>query len=154
MALGGRNRIAARDEPWWSPRRPADFGGRPPVRPIAPSLSAPVDAPWTAERIAIDRAHLLRRVGRHADAAEAWSALAAGPGRTAIVATIELAKLHEHRLRDRPAALAAAQRGLGMVERRLRLGRPEPALEADLLRRLTRLRRRLGRVAARPVAPR
>ena len=57
---------------------------------------------WTTERIAIDRAHLLRRLGRYAEAAEAWEAIAAGTGRSAIVAAIELAKLHEHRLRDRP----------------------------------------------------
>ncbi len=140
------------DEPWWSPRRPADFGGRP-RRPdsstVAPRTAA-FDAPWTTERIAIDRAHVLRRLGRHADAAEAWGALAAGPGRTAILATIELAKLHEHRLRDRQAALATALRGLGQVERRRRLGRPEPALEADLDRRVARLRSTTGRP---PVSP-
>ena len=71
---------------------------------------------------------------------EAWSALAAGPGRTAVVAAIELAKIHEHRRHDPSAALAAANRGLGAIERRRRLGRPEPALEADLLRRVARLR--------------
>jgi hypothetical protein len=108
-----------------------------------PPRSAPVDAPWTSERIAVDRAHLLRRLGRYRDAADAWAGLAAGPGRTAIVATIELAKIHEHRLRDRPGALAAALRGVGFVERRRRLGRPEPALEADLRRRVTRLEQRL-----------
>ena len=132
------------DEPWWSPRRPPDYGGRPPstAAPAMPTRRAPVDAPWTSERIAIDRAHLLRRLGRFPDAAEAWAGLAAGPGRTAIVAAIELAKIQEHRLRDRPGALAAALRGLGFVERRRRLGRPEPALEADLLRRVVRLQRR------------
>ena len=104
------------------------------------SRRALIDERWTAERIAIDRAHLLRRVGRHADAAEAWSALAAGPGRTAIVATIELAKLQEHRLGHRPAALRTALRGLEMVDRRRRLGWPEPELMADLIRRTTRLR--------------
>jgi hypothetical protein len=149
-AAGGRNRIALGDEPWWSPRRHADFGGRPPARPIPSGVARRTGrCALTAERIAIDRAHLLRRIDGM-PTRPIWSALAAGPGRIAIVATIELAKLHEHRLGDRPAALAAAQRGLGMVERRLHLGRPEPALEADLLRRLTRLRRRLGRVAARP----
>jgi hypothetical protein len=131
-------------EPWWSPRRPADFGG-PPRRP-APFAGTPrtaaFDSPWTSERIAIDRAHLLRRIGRHADAAAAWTALAAGPSRTAIQAAIELAKLNEHRLRDHAAALDAALHGLGAIERRRRLGRPEPALEADLLRRVARLRRR------------
>ena len=143
------SRVAARetpdDAPWWSPRRPADFGGRPtrriPPSPFGPG-SAPVGAAWTAERIAVDRAHLLRRLGRYDDAVQAWSALAAGPGRTAVVAAIELAKIHEHRRHDPKAAMAAATRGLGAIERRRRLGRPEPALEADLLRRVTRLRLR------------
>lgn len=129
------------DEPWWSPRRPADFGGRP--AGAAANLLIPrtqqFDTPWTSERIAIDRAHLLRRIGRYAEAAEAWAALAAGPGRTAILAAIELAKLQEHRLRDRPAALVTTHRGLGFIERRRRLGLPEPTLEADLRRRVARL---------------
>jgi hypothetical protein len=144
--LGTPTRVAPRDEPWWSPRRPADFGGRPrPAVHSLPARGAQLDAPWTAERIAIDRAHILRRMGRHREAAAAWAALAAGPGRTAIIAAIESAKLHEHRLGDRPMALAAAQRGLAATERRQRLGRPEPGLEADLLRRIARLRRGLGR---------
>ncbi len=139
-------RETADDAPWWSPKRPADFGGYP-ARSWSPSPLGPGSAPlavaWTAERIAVDRAHLLRRLERYGDAAEAWSALAAGPGRMAIVAAIELAKIHEHRLHDRPAALAAAIRGLGAIERRRRLGRPEPRLEADLRRRVGRLRRRI-----------
>ncbi len=136
------------DAPWWSPRRPADFGGRqerPSIATVVPRGAA-LAAPWTTERIAIDRAHLLRRLGRHAEADEAWSALAAGAGRIAIVAAIELAKIREHRLRDRPGALEAVVHGLDAVERRRRLGRPEPALEADLVRRATRLRHRLGPV--------
>ena len=142
------SRVAARetleDAPWWSPRRPADFGGPPRRVPPSPfgSGSAPVGVAWTMERIAVDRAHLLRRLGRYEDAVGAWSALAAGPGRTAVVAAIELAKIHEHRRHDPAAALAAADRGLGAIERRRRLGRPEPALEADLLRRVVRLRSR------------
>jgi hypothetical protein len=134
------------DVPWWSPLRPADFGGRqdrPSMATVVPRGEA-LAAPWTTERIAIDRAHLLRRLGRHEEAGEAWSALAAGPGRIAVVAAIELAKLREHRLRDRRAALEAVVRGLEAVERRRRLGRPEPALEADLQRRAARLRRRIG----------
>ena len=137
------------DAPWWSPRRPADFGGRqerPSIATVVPRGAA-LAAPWTTERIAIDRAHLLRRLGRHAEADEAWSALAAGPGRIAIVAAIELAKIREHRLRDRRGALEAVVRGLDAVERRRRLGRPEPALEADLLRRSVRLRHRIGPVS-------
>jgi RNase H-like protein len=132
------------DDPWWSPRRPADFGGSPGRRPTmgGPPRTAAFDTPWTTERIAIDRAHLLRRLGRHLEAAEAWQAVAAGTSRSAIIATIELAKLHEHRLRDPASALRAVLRGLSLAERRRRLGMPEPALEADLVRRHERLLRR------------
>ena len=63
-----------------------------------------------------------------------------GPVGCAIVAWIELAKLREHRLRDRPGALGGDGRGLGPVERGAGSGCPEPALEADLVGR----RRRLG----------
>ena len=115
---------AVREDPWWSPRRPADFGG-PPRRVSllggAPRTAA-FDAAWTSERIAMERAHLLRRLGRHAEAAEAWEALAVGTGRGAILATIELAKLHEHRLGDRTAAIRAVLRGFSLVERRRRIG--------------------------------
>ena len=132
------------DDPWWSARRPAAFGGRPSPGPrsAASSPTAPVQAPWTADRIAIDRAHLLRRLGRHLEAVDAWSGLAAGPGRIAVSAAMELAKLHEHRLRDRDAALTAALHGLALVERRRRMGMPEPKLEADLKHRVARLQRR------------
>jgi hypothetical protein len=142
------------DEPWWSPLRPADFGGRPGRPPVLGGTirTAAFDAPWTPERIAIDRAHLLRRLGRHHDATEAWEALAAGTGRSAILATIELAKLQEHRLGDRTAAMGAVVRGFSLIERRWRLGRPEPALEADLIRRHDRLQRRGAIVARRSIA--
>jgi hypothetical protein len=138
------------DEPWWSPRRPPDFGG-PPRRlatiPGSPRQAA-FDAPWTEQRIAVDRAHLLRRLGRVVEAVEAWDALAAGPGRTAILAAIEAAKLREHRLRDPITAMATVERGLSLVDRRRGLGRPEPMLEADLRRRQVRLGHRLARAAA------
>ena len=100
--------------------------------------------PWTTERIAVERAHLLRRLGRCDDAADAWAALAAGPGRTAVVAAIELAKLREHRLRDRPGALDAAVARLGRrsggAARASGAGpRGGPAVAASI-----RLRRRVG----------
>ena len=137
-------RAVTDDDPWWSARRPADFGGRPSPGPrsAASSPTAPAQAPWTAERIAIDRAHLLRRLGRHLEAVDAWSGLAAGPGRIAVSAAMALAKLHEHKLRDREAALTAALHGLALVERRRRMGMPEPKLEADLNQRVARLQRR------------
>lgn len=132
------------EAPWWSPGGRADFGGSPRRRldDLGPPRTTAFHVPWSPERIAIDRAHLLRRLGRHAEAAEAWESLAVGTSRTAIVASIELAKLLEHRLRDRQGALRAAHRGLAIVERRRQLGRPEPALEGDLHRRIRRLRRR------------
>jgi hypothetical protein len=138
--------VEGEEDAWWSPARPPDFGGRPlraaAAAPMVSPRSEAFDTPWTAERLGAERAHLLRRLGRYADAAEAWTALAAGPSRLAIVAAIELAKLREHRLRDHSGALAATAHGLNLVERRRRVGRPEPRLEADLRRRLGRLKRR------------
>jgi RNase H-like protein len=144
-----RREPRADDAPWWSSRRAADFGGRP-RRASAIPLGipvAPVDQPWTTERIAVDRAHVLRRLGRYAEALTAWHALTYGRGRTTVIATIEAAKLLEHRLRDPTAALAMAERGLALAERRRSLGLPEPALETNLVVRRDRLRRRLKRAA-------
>ena len=140
------------DAPWWSPRVRADFGGPPRPRDRGPSSwhrTAGFATTWDAQRIALDRAHLLRRLGRYREAADAWSGVAAGPGRIAIVGWIELAKLREHRLGDPAGAFEAARRGVAAADRRRQLGLPEPALEADLAHRLERLRRRL---AARPAA--
>jgi hypothetical protein len=145
------HRERATATPWWSPGVPADFGGRAGARlgtPPSPR-SAAFAAPWDVERIAMERARLLRRLGRHEEAAEAWAALAAGPGRAAIVAAIELARVRERRLKDPRGALAATTHGLALAERRHRLGRPEPSLEADLRRRAARLRRRVALRAAR-----
>jgi uncharacterized protein YprB with RNaseH-like and TPR domain len=131
--------------PWWSPRAVPDFGGRPrsPTSRVGSWAARQAFAnPWDQVRIAVDRAHLLRRLGRYDESVAAWTALAAGPGRTAVVARIEIAKLREHRLADRSGALAAAVDGLAVADRRRRLGLPEPALEADLARRIARLRAR------------
>ena len=133
--------------PWWAPQARADFGGPPRSRDRGPSSwhrTAAFAATWDAQRVAVDRAHLLRRLGRYAESAEAWAGVAAGPGRTAIVARIELAKLREHRLGDPAGALDATLRGTAAADRRRRLGMPEPALEADLRHRLARLRARLA----------
>ena len=134
--------------PWWAPAARPDFGGRPrPVGDTRTGWDARLAAaqPWDHARIAIDRAHLLRRLGRHDEAAEAWAAIAAGPGRGAVLAWIELAKLREHRFGDPAAALDATERGLRSLERRRLLGMPEPSLEAALLGRRARLVRRLAR---------
>ena len=134
--------------PWWSPQARADFGGpprRPDPRPSRWHRTAAFAATWDAQRIALERAHVLRRLGRFPEAAEAWVAVAAGPGRTSIVAWVELAKLREHRLGDLAGALQAAERGLAAAERRRHLARPEIALESDLRARRRRLAGRLAR---------
>ena len=141
--------VRTRETPaeWWEPTYRPDFGGHPPHRPEPlPGYGQPAAfaAPWSEERLFLDRAHILRRLGRIDDACEAWTALAASPGRLGVVASIELAKLREHRLRDLVGAFEAATRGLAAAERRRRIGRPEPVLEANLEHRVTRLRRRLA----------
>ncbi len=133
------------DLPWWAPQARPDFGGQPRPRDHGPSRwhrTASFAATWDPARVALDRAHLLRRLGRYPEAADAWGGVAAGPGRTAIVGWIELAKLREHRLGDAAGALDATLRGIAATDRRRQLGMPEPALEADLRKRLGRLRRR------------
>ena len=126
---------------WWSPRARPDIGGRGP-RPLHDP--ARLTAGWTEERLLIERARLLRRLERTAEAAESWAALATGSSRLAAVAAIELAKLQEHRHRDPRAAMASVRVAWRILERRRGLGLPEPALEADLARRGARIRRGLG----------
>jgi hypothetical protein len=149
----------AETEPWWSPAHSADFGGRPRREPPL-QASIPLAATWTSERLAVERAHLLRRLGRHREAEAAWLDLAAGVGRVAALAAVELAKVREHRLRDVTGAMAAVELGWRILERRRRLGRPEPRLEGELVRRGARLRRRClvtrngrARAAAHAVTP-
>jgi hypothetical protein len=141
-----RTPAAVPEEPWWSPCRRPDFGGRPERhRPTAGwDPRQAFDRRWDTVRIRSDRAHLLRRMGRTVDALEAWESLACGPGRTAIVAAIEAAKLREHRLADAGGALATVERGLSLADRRRALGMPEPDLETDLRHRWRRLRRRVA----------
>ncbi len=144
-AVAHRLRESARPvEPWWSPRARPDFGGPPRQLPVhvAPPTEA-FERPWDEARLLADRARLLRRVGRTDDALAAWDALAAGPGRMAVLAGIEAAKIREHVVRDTTGALASASRALALAERRRRLGLPEPPLEAALHGRIRRLSRRL-----------
>ena len=135
---------------WWSPRRMADFGGQ----PDRSSWSAPprLASPWSEERLLVERAHVLRRLGRIEDAAVTWANLAVGTTRLSAVAAVELAKLREHRLGDLSGALDAVRRGWTVVERRRRIGRPEAGIEADLLRRGRRLRSRLAAAAGSAVS--
>jgi hypothetical protein len=133
---------AAGEEIWWSPGRPVDYGGRPRPRTL-PFPPPRVDSPWTEDRILVERARLLRRLGRYVDAVDVWLAIAAGAGPLSAHAWIEVAKLREHRLRDVPGAFEAAERARVVIDRRRRLGRFDPALERALAARVARLVRRL-----------
>jgi len=147
-------------DPWWSPHRRPDFGGRHGREGTEAAWRAQaterLDAGWTPSRLATDRARLLRRLGRYADAEAAWLGVADAGGTLGALAWIEIAKLREHRLRDPQAALGATLAALRLIERRRFLGRPDARLEHDLARRTLRLRRRIARhAAARPnTAPR
>ncbi len=157
---GGRSHpVRPDDEPWWSPRRPADFGGRPRRSSLAAAWpaadAARLDAPWTEPRLIAERGRLLRRLGRHAEAEAAWLGLAAGAGVLAAIAWTEVAKLREHRLGDPDGAVAATVAALRVVERQAWLGRPLPRLESALTQRLARLQARAARrrTASRSATP-
>ena len=130
------------EDDWWLPSQPVDFGGRR-RRPAATLVSPRVDSPWTEDRILVERARLLRRLGRFAEAALVWESIGAGAGPLSAHAWIEVAKLREHRLRDVPGAFAAAERARAVIVRRRRIGRFDPALDHALAGRLARLGRRL-----------
>ena len=128
------------DIPWGLARRPA----------IEPTR---VGDAWTEQRLLVERAHLLRRLDRPAEAAESWIAAAAGPGRLGALAWVEVAKLRERRLGDVAGALAAAERARAAAERRRGLGLPEPRLELAIAARLARLRSRVARGPRASAAP-
>jgi hypothetical protein len=127
------------DIPWGLARRPA-------VEPTR------VGDAWTEQRLLVERAHLLRRLERPAEAVDSWIAAAAGPGRLAALAWVEVAKLRERRLGDLAGALAATERARSAAERRRWLGLPEPRLEEAIAARLARLRARLARRSGATVA--
>jgi hypothetical protein len=140
--------------PWWHPKRPADVGGAAPRASWQRLVDGRLESPWTAERVAIERARLLRRLGRFDDAAAAWLELASGRGAIAVQAWIEIAKLREHRLGDPDGALDAADRAARLAETRRRIGLGDPATERALRARLDRLRRRVAAATASPSAGR
>jgi hypothetical protein len=143
---------APRDEDWWSPRRPADFGGRPiPARRAL--LDERLGGPWSPARIAAERARLLRRLGDDGAAEAAWRDVAVEGGRLGILAWIEVAKLREHRLGNVAGALAATERARALAERIRLVGRPEARLEHGIEHRAARLRRRLARRLAGDTTP-
>ncbi len=161
-----REALEDQRDAWWAPRNRPHYGGPAPRAgwrgPLANGRGGPLgptngpgtwDAAgrWTDERLAVERARVLRRLGRWAEAAEAWQTAAATGGGLGAIAWIEVAKLREHRLGDLAGALAATRAAWRLLERSRGLGRPHPRLEADLDRRGRRLAARLEpRPDARP----
>jgi hypothetical protein len=103
------------------------------------------------DAVRLERARLLSKLDRHAEAVAAWQDMAAGRGLSAIHAGIALAKHLEHRCRDVPGALRAAETASEVLARRRAMGLFDAESELDLSRRLERLRRRLARQDARGV---
>jgi hypothetical protein len=148
-----RTPIASDDgDPWWSVGRRPDFGGRPSRH--RPAVLERLDSPWTDERIRVERARMLRRLGRYGDAATAWEGLGSGPGPLAAHAWVEVAKLREHRLADLNGALAASQRAAELANRRRRIGFVDPVFDLALTTRLMRLARRANAAGPSSALPR
>lgn len=120
----------------------ADAGWRPPARgsDAWPYGAAFPSVTVSRDRIRAERARTLRRLGRHADAAAAWEAIAAAGGAGAAHAWVEVAKLREHALGDHAGALVATAAAERASERSRSLGMADPALGPALAHR----RRRLG----------
>jgi tetratricopeptide (TPR) repeat protein len=129
-------------DPWWTRSYRPHFGGRA-RRPERAPIDDRQASPWSRRRVGIERARLLRRIGRHREAAIAWAEIAAGGGPIGVVAWTEVAKLREHRLGEPEAALAAVRSACRLAERSRALGRPLPRVEQDLAIRGGRLAARL-----------
>lgn len=118
---------------------------------VTGARSIPAADPWTVplhERLAMDRARVLARLGRRREAAAAWAALADEGGRLSGLAWIQVAKYREHEERDPAGALEAASRAGREATRRSALGLPLPWVERDLERRAPRLRRLIHSLSA------
>lgn len=106
--------------------------------------SVPATDPWAVplhERVAMERARVLARLGRRRESFSAWLTLAETDGRLSGIAWIQVAKHQEHLERDPVAALEAASRAARHATRRAALGMPFPWVERDLRHRTPRLRR-------------
>lgn len=92
--------------------------------------------------LSAERARLLGRMGRRADAHAAWLEIAMRGGPGAALAWLHVARQREHRERDIAGALAACHAAAAVAERARLWDRPMTAIEADLERRMARLRRK------------
>ena len=101
--------------------------------PVERHRDGGLDAPWTRKRIAVDRAHLLRRLGPVCRCRRGVGRRSPpdpdGPRRRR-----DRARQAPRASPRRPSRAPSTRqlRGLGAADRRRRLGMPEPGLEADL----------------------
>jgi hypothetical protein len=113
-------------------------------------------APWHGrdlqDRIGVDRARALARLGRRAEATGAWEAVALDGGPLAALAWVQVAKAREHGARDPRGALDAARRAEALAARSRLFGLPDRLVERDLTRRIARLRRLVARQVQTSVA--
>jgi uncharacterized protein YprB with RNaseH-like and TPR domain len=101
-----------------------------------------IDGASIRRRLSAERARLLRRMGRRGEAHAAWLEIAMRGGPGAALAWLHVARHREHRERDVAGALAACQEAAVVAERARLWDRPMLAIEADLMRRMARLRRK------------
>jgi len=92
--------------------------------------------------LSAERARLLARLGRRADAHAAWLEIATHGGPGAALAWLHVARHREHAEQDVAGALDACREAATVAERARLWDRPMLAIEADLERRLARLRRK------------
>ena len=92
--------------------------------------------------LSAERARLLARLDRREESYAAWLQIAERGGPGAALAWLHIARHREHRLRDIDGALDACRQASAVAERARVWDRPMLATEADLARRVARLRRR------------
>jgi len=105
-------------------------------------------------RLATERAHILRRLGRRREALAAWLELAQRGGPGAAAAWLRVARHREHVERDFGGALDACRQATTICARSREWGRPLLPVEADLRHRQARLEKRMKRSAMRRRQPR
>jgi uncharacterized protein YprB with RNaseH-like and TPR domain len=93
-------------------------------------------------RLAGERARLLGRLGRRAEAAAAWLEIAQRGGPGSAIAWLRVAVYREHVERDIAGAIGACSQAATAAERSALWGHPLAWVERDLAYRLARLRRR------------
>ena len=115
--------------------------------------SGVIDGASIRRQLSAERPRLLARLGRTAEAHAAWLEIALRGGPGAALAWLHVARHREHREHDVAGALAACREAAVVAERARLWERPMLAIEADLARRMARLRRKsfarrtLGRAA-------